>query len=110
MTTNSSIFAMYQILFPFLTAIAAANAIVCTPEICEKPCPEVKCKEGETYEENASLCECCPACIKYLDKGEKCPSLHIRGGPPPTTKCREGLSCLENEKGEYVCTCTCENQ
>ncbi|GBN18600.1 hypothetical protein AVEN_236391-1 [Araneus ventricosus] len=108
---DSSIFAMYQILFLLLTAVVAANAIVCTPEICEsqKPCPQVQCEEGQTLVENGSSCECCPACITFLGKGEKCPSSHVRGGPPPTTKCEDGLSCLENEDHEYVCTCTCDN-
>ncbi|KAF8782894.1 hypothetical protein HNY73_013127 [Argiope bruennichi] len=73
---------MYQILFLLLTAAVTVDAyIACTPEICEsqKPC---------TWE-------------------KKCPPPLFVGGPPPTTKCRDDLSCQKNEDGDYVCTCTC---
>ncbi|XP_055932897.1 fungal protease inhibitor-1-like [Argiope bruennichi] len=101
---------MYQILFLLLTAAVTVEAyIACTPEICEsqKPCTSVECGENETYEEKGGFCGCCPACITYLDVGEKCPPPLFVGGPPPTTKCRDDLSCQKNEDGDYVCTCTC---
>ncbi|BFZ22393.1 hypothetical protein BsWGS_25432 [Bradybaena similaris] len=89
---------MNRLLLSTLAFLALANmalAMVCTENFCATvdclTLSEETC--DYTIVPNGGMCGCCDACINFLKEGEKCPTIHVRGGPPPTTKCGEGLVC-----------------
>ncbi|GIY76503.1 uncharacterized protein CDAR_48051 [Caerostris darwini] len=95
---------MYKIIFLLLVGVTVANAFACTKNYCDSvTCTTPDCKEGQTLEQHASACGCCAECITYLGKGDKCPP-PVSGGPPPTTKCEDGLSCQRDENRDLRCT------
>lgn len=78
----------------FAVAIAAANAIVCTPEICQAVrCAAVTADNcNGMVKTNGGFCGCCDACISELAEGEHCMSTFLLG-VPPSTQCADGLYC-----------------
>ncbi|KAJ9591279.1 hypothetical protein L9F63_002182 [Diploptera punctata] len=56
---------------------------------CAIKAPE-DCNEGY-FKPNISDCGCCPACIKYLERGEDCHGINI----PPLYECGNDLVCSQ---------------
>ncbi|XP_076324549.1 uncharacterized protein LOC143232696 isoform X2 [Tachypleus tridentatus] len=67
----------------------------CPSNFCDRiQCPSVtECPNGEIIE-NASLCECCPLCVSYIEKDEICG----QGPTAAASLCKPGLSCNINTK------------
>ncbi|CAG5120973.1 unnamed protein product [Candidula unifasciata] len=89
---------MNRQLLSLLALLAVANmafGIVCSPNICDiVRCMEYSEENCEyTVVPNGGYCGCCNACVHLLKVGETCPTLHLKGGPPPTVKCEDGLVC-----------------
>nr|CAI5833927.1 unnamed protein product [Callosobruchus analis] len=73
-----------------------SEAIQCTPNICQTVrCAAAVCESNQVLVEKGGFCGCCDLCVTILKEGEKCPVLHIRGGPPPTIRCAKGLRCVK---------------
>ncbi|XP_067004702.2 uncharacterized protein [Anabrus simplex] len=65
--------------------------VVCRLELCI-PVDKRDC-DGE-IRHNATMCGCCPNCIRYIDEGRACGHYEIQFPKVATTKCRPPLECL----------------
>ncbi|GBO19049.1 hypothetical protein AVEN_193684-1 [Araneus ventricosus] len=85
---------MFKIVLLISAAIAIANAIVCTDDVCSRVrCMQAICTGKEVFVPKGGYCGCCDACVTYLSEGEECP-VPVKGGGPPTRQCSEGLECV----------------
>lgn len=72
----------------FAMTFALSEAIVCTNDCSDVPCPQIRCMEG--YKPRKVGCDCCVKCVKILQEGETCFALH---GVPQTSECDDNLIC-----------------
>uniref|UniRef100_A0A6M2D3H0 Putative secreted protein n=1 Tax=Rhipicephalus microplus TaxID=6941 RepID=A0A6M2D3H0_RHIMP len=98
-TATSKVCTVFTIAALFLLLVGCSvAAIVCPPGYCGR----VRCKQVDEatcdgiVKQNATFCQCCPACIKLLGENESCISLLLVGGGPPKVQCSEGLYCDRN--------------
>nr|CAH7762057.1 unnamed protein product [Callosobruchus chinensis] len=73
-----------------------SGAVICQPYYCAiVRCAAPKFCSKRVIIKKSIISGYCDICVTILKKGEKCPDLHIRGGPPPTVRCAKGLRCVK---------------
>ncbi|KAL1473934.1 hypothetical protein MTO96_038355 [Rhipicephalus appendiculatus] len=91
----SKVFVLFNLAVLISLLVGRAEAIVCPPDYCKKEqCEQVdEATCDGIVKQNATFCQCCPACIKLLGENDSCVSLLLSGGAPPQVQCSEGLYC-----------------
>ncbi|XP_067685687.1 nidogen-2-like [Haliotis asinina] len=79
------------LLFVAACGVLAAEAIVCTPDMCKGSCPDVSDCKG-TVKRNGGFCGCCDICVNLLGENEKC-TFSFLLGVPSSSQCGPGLHC-----------------
>ncbi|KAL3203569.1 hypothetical protein MRX96_011937 [Rhipicephalus microplus] len=80
-------------LFGTLLFVSAVCGFVCPPNYCDTiKCPKFTPEECSVrLSIEASICECCAGCIRWIEVDQPCP--FPASGVPLQSECKPGLVC-----------------